>query len=325
MRNPLTVLWLCLALALGACMGRPESVVAPSSKAIHTVTAGQNVYKVAQLHFVSTRDIITLNNLSAPYFLRVGQRLRIPQLRIHTIVANDTLDGIARQYNVSLFSLARLNRLRPPYTIYQGKKLRIPSSQHEEKTLAAPAKTPKPEKPSKRMKIQKNQNIAMIKPPRRRQGILRSTTEKKARAKSTSQTTQKNETQTARTPDEQWLWPLRGKVISPFGHKTQGFRNDGINIRAKIGSAVRAARRGTVVYAGDKLSGFGWILILRHDNGFMTAYAHNQTLLVERGDKVERGQVIARSGVSGGVQNGQLHFELRKNGKPVDPLLHLKS
>jgi murein DD-endopeptidase MepM/ murein hydrolase activator NlpD len=118
-------------------------------------------------------------------------------------------------------------------------------------------------------------------------------------------------------------WPVQGTVISRFGPKEGGRHNDGINIRAPMGAPVRAAENGVVAYAGNDLKGFGNLLLIRHDGGWVTAYGHNQTLLVKRGDTVKRGQVIAHVGDSGTSGGPQLHFEIRQGTKAVNPERYL--
>jgi murein DD-endopeptidase MepM/ murein hydrolase activator NlpD len=120
-----------------------------------------------------------------------------------------------------------------------------------------------------------------------------------------------------------FAWPVNGEVIAGFGTYGKDQHNDGINIKVPIGTPVKAAADGTVVYAGNELRGFGNLLLIKHANGFMSAYAHNDTLLVKRGDSVRRGQVVARSGDSGGVSPPQLHFELRRGVRPIDPATEL--
>jgi murein DD-endopeptidase MepM/ murein hydrolase activator NlpD len=120
-----------------------------------------------------------------------------------------------------------------------------------------------------------------------------------------------------------FLWPVNGKVVSVFGLKDGGQHNDGINIAAPLGTPVRAAENGVVVYAGNELRGFGNLLLIRHADGWVSAYAHCDALLVKRGDQVKRGQVIARVGQTGAVSSPQLHFELRKSGQAVDPSAEL--
>jgi murein DD-endopeptidase MepM/ murein hydrolase activator NlpD len=118
-------------------------------------------------------------------------------------------------------------------------------------------------------------------------------------------------------------WPVRGRIISGFGKKPNGERNDGINLAVPEGTAVKAAEDGTVIYAGNELKSYGNLVLIRHSGGWVSAYAHNGELKAKRGDEVRRGQVIALSGMSGGVTTPQVHFELRKDAAPVDPLQHL--
>ncbi|HLF59246.1 MAG TPA: peptidoglycan DD-metalloendopeptidase family protein, partial [Alphaproteobacteria bacterium] len=116
-----------------------------------------------------------------------------------------------------------------------------------------------------------------------------------------------------------FLWPLRGKVLSAYGPKKGGEHNDGINIEAARGEPVRAAADGTVIYAGNELRGFGNLILIKHAGGWTTAYAHNDTLLVANGAQVKRGQVIAKAGSTGNVSSPQLHFELRRGTRAVNP------
>jgi murein DD-endopeptidase MepM/ murein hydrolase activator NlpD len=118
-------------------------------------------------------------------------------------------------------------------------------------------------------------------------------------------------------------WPARGKVVTSYGAKTNGKSNDGINIAVPEGTPVKAAEDGVVAYAGNELKGYGNLVLVRHSNGYVTAYAHASELLVKRGDTIKRGQVIAKSGQSGEVGSPQLHFEIRKGSSPVDPLQFL--
>jgi murein DD-endopeptidase MepM/ murein hydrolase activator NlpD len=127
----------------------------------------------------------------------------------------------------------------------------------------------------------------------------------------------------ARTGIEEFRWPVRGRVISNFGEKTDTGRNDGIDISVPEGTAVKAAENGVVVYAGDELEGLGNLVLIRHADGWVSAYAHNKQIDVKRGDEVKRGQTVARSGRTGSADMPMLHFELRKNSTPVDPIKYL--
>jgi len=119
-------------------------------------------------------------------------------------------------------------------------------------------------------------------------------------------------------------WPVSGRIITGFGQRADGTHNDGINLSVPLGTSVHAAESGTVAYAGAELKGYGNLILLRHDNGWVTAYAHNDQLMVKRGDKVQRGQVIATAGRTGSVDQPQVHFELRQGSKPVDPVPFLE-
>jgi murein DD-endopeptidase MepM/ murein hydrolase activator NlpD len=118
----------------------------------------------------------------------------------------------------------------------------------------------------------------------------------------------------------EFRWPARGRIINGFSGRGG---NEGINIAVPEGTPVKAAEGGTVAYAGSELKGYGNLVLIRHDNGYVSAYAHNGDINVKRGEKVNRGQVIAKSGQSGNVSSPQLHFELRKGSSPVDPTPYL--
>jgi murein DD-endopeptidase MepM/ murein hydrolase activator NlpD len=118
-------------------------------------------------------------------------------------------------------------------------------------------------------------------------------------------------------------WPVQGRIISEFGTKPDGGHNDGINVAVPIGTSVKAAENGVVAYAGDELKGYGNLVLIRHSNNWVSAYAHNDEILVKRGDQVRRGQVIAKAGRTGQVNQPQLHFELRKGSRPVDPTKYM--
>jgi murein DD-endopeptidase MepM/ murein hydrolase activator NlpD len=118
-------------------------------------------------------------------------------------------------------------------------------------------------------------------------------------------------------------WPVRGRVIAAFGPKPSGLQNDGINLAVPEGTPIKAAEDGVVAYAGNELKGYGNLVLVRHANGFVTAYANASDILVKRGEAVKRGQVIAHSGQTGNVTSPQLHFEIRKGATPVDPAQYL--
>ncbi|GAA0542626.1 murein DD-endopeptidase MepM/ murein hydrolase activator NlpD [Rhizomicrobium palustre] len=126
--------------------------------------------------------------------------------------------------------------------------------------------------------------------------------------------------------DANFLWPVKGRVITDFGSRQGGERNDGINIEAAAGTPIYAAGDGTVSYSGNELRNYGNLMLVRHDNGYVTAYAHADYFVVNKGDRVTRGQMIGIVGQTGDVSRPQLHFELRKGSRgetPVNPLPYL--
>jgi murein DD-endopeptidase MepM/ murein hydrolase activator NlpD len=118
-------------------------------------------------------------------------------------------------------------------------------------------------------------------------------------------------------------WPVKGRVIAPFGARPDGGHNDGIDLAVPQGTSVQAAENGVVAYAGNELKGYGNLVLVRHANSWVSAYAHNEEILVKRGEKVRRGQVIAKAGVTGAVSQPLVHFELRKGSRPVDPTKYM--
>ena len=282
----------------------PAAVVAPVRL---TVKRGDTVYAISRRYRVSVRGVIDANRLRPPYKLLVGQVLVLPRERLHEVRRGDTLYGISRRYRVDMSVLARANGLSEPYRLSVGQRLRVPV------VAAAPSaavKTVARAKPAARVGAapQRRSRPAAAPAPIPRQPIPRQPIPRPPPRSKGS-----------------FLWPVQGKLVSGFGPKDDGLHNDGINIAAPRGAAVRAAEDGVVAYAGNELRGYGNLLLVRHAGDWTTAYAHNQRLLVRRGDAVRRGQVIARVGSSGNVATPQTHFELRRGARAVDPVKSLAS
>src|SRR5262245_18950590 len=129
------------------------------------------------------------------------------------------------------------------------------------------------------------------------------------------------------TPDpmsgNSFRWPVKRRVIAGSGTKPDGGHNDGIDVAVPQGTSVKAAENGVVAYSGNELKGYGNLVLIRHANNWVSAYANNEELLVKRGEKVRRGQIIAKAGATGAVSQPQVHFELRKGSRPVDPTKHM--
>ncbi len=263
----------------------------------HSVRAGETVYGISRLYGVPIRGVIDGNGLSPPYTLKIGQQLRIVQPRNHLVAPGDTVYGVSRRYGVDMTQLVRLNKIAAPYRISPGQRLLLPGEavftmQASVAGTAANGTAPAQQATATAAVVPSRKPApapaAIPKPPPRSGG--------------------------------KFLWPVKGTVALGYGPKTGGLHNDGINITAPRGAEIRAAENGVVAYAGNELRGFGNLLLIKHAEGWMTAYAHTEAILVHRGDRVERGQVVARVGDSGSVTTPQLHFEIRKGTRAVDPV-----
>ncbi len=288
------------------------------------VQRGDTVYAIARRFNVSPAAVIDANDLKKPYTLKVGQALKLPSgsaaLRteapsrpaapaasskvvvakdeLYTVRSGDTLYSISRRSGVPVTNIASANNIAAPYALNVGQRLLIPQAPTGAKPLLtaqrAPAREETPAAPQ-------SDDVAEI-------------------ARTVSYT--KPEPVAAKSMFE---WPLRGAVISEYGAGNLGRRNDGVNIAAPVGTAVRAAADGQVVYRGSELEGFGNLLLIKHQDGYVTAYAHNDAMLVKKGDQIRKGQVIAKVGQSGAVTTPQLHFEIRQldanqQSKTLDPV-----
>jgi len=236
--------------------------------------------------------LFVLNACSPPAHIVVSDRsIKLQQARVITVRLprfyivrkGDTLFSIAWNTGLDYQTLAKWNGLRKPWKIYQGQRLR----------LRVPVRSA--QKPAGRDKTQIHHKRSASIPN-----------------KSYSANSKYRVTKRIRN----WVWPAKGRIIERFnpgkGHK-------GITIKGQLGSVVRAAATGKVVYAGHGLRGYGNLIIIKHNQRYLSAYAHNQSLLVKEGQKIRKGQKIARMGSSGSDRT-QLHFEVRRHGKPVDPL-----
>jgi murein DD-endopeptidase MepM/ murein hydrolase activator NlpD len=318
------------------------------------VQPGDTLYTVSRRYDVPTKAIAARNDIRPPFALTVGQTLILDPARRHTVMAGQSLDAIARIYDVDLALLASANDLRQPYTLKPGQELWIPDpftqaaqptrnerpdidvaeaavapprrSAITSESLAPPPGTPAPSStfvPPTAPAQPTAPVVATPKPaaPPAPSPVAPPLEEPKPGA----------ETQVAAIPPSQlpdpapratarFAWPIAGKVIANFGPAGGGLHNDGINIAAAAGSEVRAADNGVVAYAGNELRGFGNLLLIKHADGWTTAYAHNEKLLVKRGDTVTQGQVIATVGRTGNVDSPQLHFEVRKGTQAMNPV-----
>lgn len=298
--------------------------VAARYNATYTVKPGDSLYGIARAHHVKFTELQQVNGIADPRFVKPGAVLKIPDNggsqvaasapparipRHATSVADNAPPAVvpplsATQSKADIPNYGQSLTTRP--TIINERRV---ASLTDKQTDAAPA--PPPQAPAAPPAIA--HKVAAEAAP----AAAPKQPEKKVAMAGTAAAS-------ALAGAVKLRWPTTGRIIAGFGARPDGTHNDGINLAVPLGTDVHAAEAGVVAYAGNELKGYGNLVLLRHDNGWVTAYAHNDELLVKRGDKVKRGQVIAKAGKTGSVDRPQLHFELRQGSKPVDPIPYLE-
>jgi murein DD-endopeptidase MepM/ murein hydrolase activator NlpD len=318
----------------------PRSVVAahvPAATGGTTIIVGTSdtLEILARRYNVTPAAILAANGYKGPRALSPGQQLIIPHPTtavaaapaaaaakpvavataapgVHFVNQGESLISIARQNHMSAAELAKANGLNASAPLKLGTKLTIPAGKAAQARGPAAGVQQLASAPASSGKLtaaglQQSARLAQAAPT--------------AEEKEDAEAPVKASEATGALPT--FRWPVRGKVITSYGAKTNGKANDGINLAVPEGTPIKAAEDGVVAYAGNELKGYGNLVLVRHANGYVTAYAHASELLVKRGDPIKRGQVIAKSGQSGEVGSPQLHFEIRKGSTPVDPLQFL--
>jgi murein DD-endopeptidase MepM/ murein hydrolase activator NlpD len=303
-----------------------------------TVAPGETLEMISRQHGVPVSALMQANNITSPAMVHPGDHLVIPRRSpsmgayappttriastapgmpvgaprtalapttgMHVVAPGETLHSIARLYGKSVMVLATANNIRPDTMVKVGERIIIPGVQPGAAVAPrAQASAAPPAGPS----------LATAESPH------------SARVATPEAPAQESTIKTAEPAGglPSFRWPVRGRVIASFGPTPNGLQNDGINLAVPEGTPVKAAEDGVVAYAGNELKGYGNLVLVRHSNGFVTAYAHASDILVKRGETVKRGQVIAHSGQTGNVTSPQLHFEIRKGSTPVDPSQYL--
>ena len=239
----------------------------------------------------------------------------------HTVASGESLYAIARRYKVKTDELQSANGITDVRKVRPGVVLKVPgtsatASAEPRPAPIAPAPPVTSPLASRPTIINSREEAAEAAPaPDKAAGTKVASAETPAIA---SDQPKVGATAT------RFRWPVKGKVVAGFGPRSDGTHNDGINISVPLGTDVAASESGVVAYAGNELKGYGNLILVRHENNWVSAYAHNQQLLVKRGDKVKRGQIIAKAGATGTVDQPQVHFELRQGSKPVDPMPYLE-
>jgi len=226
----------------------------------------------------------------------VPDAVAVPGGRLHTVKAGETGIAISRAYGVEWQTVVTANKLKPPYIIEIGDKLLLPSKQQ----VAAMTI----EQRAAAFRINIDDLITGAEP---------------AAPKVASARPAPKPLPEVTRPAPRFAWPLDGPVLASFGAKPGGRFNDGVDLKATLDEPVRATADGVVAYAGDALPGFGNLILIKHADGWVSAYGHNASMAVARGAKVSKGQVIARAGATGTAGEPRLHFELRRGRQAIDP------
>lgn len=326
---------------------RPAPRAGENGFTIVTAEPGETAYTMSRRYGVSVRRIMAANDLARAEDLRPGQDVRIPPVdwvpekrvsaatptppkvpgrrgSVHVVSSGDTLSAIGRRHGMTASQIARHNGMESADRLRVGQRIKIPAEADVRVASASPdagisgaSRVPVPaRRPAPAVSRAKQPEPA----PRR--GTEPDRGERQVAAINPKPETPRSGPlpQPEAMSADKFRWPVRGRVISAFGSKPNGAQNDGINVSVPEGTSVKAAENGVVAYVGNELKGYGNLVLVRHADNWVTAYAHNSQTLVRRGDKVTRGQIIAKAGQTGAVSSPQLHFELRKGSRPVDPL-----
>ena len=227
----------------------------------------------------------------------VGSVVQVPAT--YVVVPGDTLFGIAWRHGLKYEELARYNTIPHPYIIRPGQVLRL------RPVVAANGRASLVRKPSVDAVNGTKEKVKLV---------------GGGRKVNKTPTASRNSSENSRLGAPIWRWPVSGALLLSF--QGASGMSKGIDLAGKLGEPVMAAAAGQVVYAGSGLRGYGKLLIIKHSEIFLSAYAHNNNLLVKEGETVKVGQQIADMG-STGTDRVKLHFEIRRDGTPVDPLFYL--
>ena len=314
----------------------------------YEVQRGDHLDAIARDLNTTRRELIEANHLREPYGLRPGRHLRVPVAKAYVAVSGDTLGGVAKRFGVSLGELSNLNNLPERGRLTPGMFVALPASFEDhgpgrvtvtEEAYEAPRPRAvyRPGRPVgqssaadrlERLRAPSQYALAAA-AARRAQMPAGGSTGVPAYVPRAAVETPLTTQAMVALAQGRFVWPVRGEILSNFGATGLGQRNDGVDIGAPAGSQVRSVAVGEVVYAGDKVPGFGNLVLIKHSGGWVSAYAHLASVSVHMRDNVYQGQEVGTVGESGGVSQPQLHFELRyasnpsEKARPLDPLLIL--
>ncbi|HEY2660825.1 MAG TPA: peptidoglycan DD-metalloendopeptidase family protein [Caulobacteraceae bacterium] len=325
-----------------------EGEVSAAKVKSHPIKVGQGdtVNVIAERLSTSKDELIKLNKLKKPYELDLGQVIQIPTPKAYSVESGDTLYGIARRFGLSAEVLMEINDVDVADRLHSGQKIYLPANVHDN----GPVKTPigEPRRPRGRYApmtsgeyLPPPSEAASGQPPEEAQPPRLAPNGRvlpPSRLAPPSALNGAPQVEAGPAPSDsqimtagkgRFAWPVSGSILSTYGAKPGGQRNDGLDIAAPLGSPVQAAAEGDVVYAGNQVPGFGNLVLIKHADGWVTAYAHLSRTEVKIKDHVDQGQEIGQAGQTGGVDQSQLHFEIRyapsprDKARPIDPGLVL--
>jgi murein DD-endopeptidase MepM/ murein hydrolase activator NlpD len=313
--------------------GVPGAVVDASGGIFenYEVQRGDHLDALAR-SFSTTRDVlIDANHIRAPYTIRPGEIMKVPVAKAYLARGGDTLASVARRFSVGVDELAQLNHVSARSSLRSGQEIGLPSSMRDRGAEYAD-NTPSsyspptssymtPERPYRSYPPSSTVHVPTTETPPRYLPPSSPSTE--------AQPPTMSDNDIAQAAHGRFVWPVRGDMMARFGPQGVGRRNDGIDIRASEGTVVKAAASGEVVYAGDQVPGFGNLVLIKHADGWVTAYAYLDEVDVQMKQQVTQGQSVGSVGTSGSATQPELHFEVRyaptpaDKARPVDPILVL--
>jgi murein DD-endopeptidase MepM/ murein hydrolase activator NlpD len=299
----------------------------------YEVQRGDHIDALARAFSTSRDTLIRANHIRSPFTIHPGEIVKVPVAKAYVARSGDTLPGVARRFAVGVDELAQLNHISTRAALQPGQEIGLPSSMRDRGPQAAYAATTptyrtEPAPPPRRYgQIQAAEPTQA--PPHATYGYQTSQPPGRASGSVSQVAPQLSDSEIAQAAHGRFVWPIRGDMLARFGAQGVGRRNDGIDIRASQGTAVKAAASGEVVYAGNQVPGFGNLVLIKHPDGWVTAYAHLDQVDVQMKQQVSQGQAVGSVGTSGGATEPELHFEVRyapspaDKARPVDPVLVL--
>lgn len=325
-----------------------------------TVAKGDTLYSISREYSVPVNDLAVLNKMSAPFALSVGQKIKVPDVlsvpsksgasgaraattkpeskpvvKKSEVKASDVKSEVkdvkkteSKSKNINAASDVKTPSVKKPDTVKADVKAKTKKPVAKKSDVKPTNKQPtgKSVKPDAKKVDNASGKTAKKTEPAKKVDTKKTTAKGNEKTKTAQKTENKKRSakQLAARSSSKFSWPLRGKILSGFGSKPNGLVNDGINISGTRGASVLAAENGFVAYAGNEVKGMGNLVIIQHSDGWMTVYAHMDTMNVRRGSTVAVGQKIGTVGQSGKVDRPQLHFEIRKGTRAYNPISYLK-